>query len=141
MVLRLALNMVGDDNTNFSHKLLLYNRQITNPRKVFAKKSSVDIKLSKTQLFKMVQSGRLTSSSFTKNKITLSEIIENEVKEQKSRFLRILLGTPGANFLGNILARKEINRAGERIVRAGYGNKKSQKTTTKRQDHKNKWNF
>ena len=123
--MRLALNMVGDDNTNFSHKLLLYNRQITNPRKVFAKKSSIDIKLSKTQLFKMVQSGRLTSSSFTKNKITLSEIIENEVKEQKSGFLSILLGTLGANFLGNILARKEINRAGERIVRAKNNNKKT----------------
>ena len=124
--------MVGDDNTNFSHKLLLYNRQITNPRKVFAKKSSIDIKLSKNQLFKMVQSGRVTSSSFTKNKITLSEIIENEVKEQKSGFLSILLGTLDANFLGNILARKEINRAGERIVRAGYGNKKSQKNNNKK---------
>ena len=123
--------MVGDDNTNFSHKLLLYNRQITNPRKVFAKKSSIDIKLSKNQLFKMAQSGRLTSSSFTKNKITLSEIIENEVKEQKIGFVRILLGTLGANFLGNILARKEINRAGERIVRAGYGNKKVKKQQQK----------
>ena len=31
-----------------------------------------------------------------------------------------------------------INRAGEGIVRAGYGNKKGQKT---RQDHKNKIDF
>ena len=49
--------MVGDDETNFSHKLLLTNRQVTNIRKVFANKSSTDIKLSKTQLSKMVQSG------------------------------------------------------------------------------------
>ena len=35
----------------------------------------------------------------------------------------MLLGTLGASLLGNILAEKEINRAGEGIVRAGYGNK------------------
>ena len=53
----------------------------------------------------------------------------------------MLLGTLGANLLSNILAGKGINRAGERIVRAGYGNKKDKKTTTKRQDHKNKLDF
>ena len=49
--------MVGDDETNFPHKLLLTNRQVTNLRKAFANKSSTDIKLSKPQLSKMVQSG------------------------------------------------------------------------------------
>ena len=53
----------------------------------------------------------------------------------------MLLGTLGAILLGNILAEKGINRAGERIVRAGHGNKKDKKTTTRRQDHKNKWDF
>ena len=48
--------MVGDDETNFSHKLLLINRQVENLRKAFANKSSTDIKLSKTQLSKMIQS-------------------------------------------------------------------------------------
>ena len=48
----------------------------------------------------------------------------------------MLLGTLGANLLSNILAGKGINRAGERIVRAGYGNGKVRKTTTK-----NKKNF
>ena len=32
LVLRLSLNMVGDDDTNFSHKLLLTNRQVENLR-------------------------------------------------------------------------------------------------------------
>ena len=32
-------------------------------------------------------------------------------------------------------------RQGQGIVRAGYGNKKGRKATTKRQDHKNKMNF
>ena len=55
VVLILSLNMVGDDKTNFPHELLLSDRQVTNLRKAFANKSSTDIKLSKTQLYKMVQ--------------------------------------------------------------------------------------
>ena len=51
--------MVGNsnDNTNFPHELLLTNRQVANIRKAFANHSSIDIKLSKTQLSKMMQSG------------------------------------------------------------------------------------
>ena len=36
----------------------------------------------------------------------------------------MLLGTLGASLLGNLLTEWGINRAGEVIVRAGYGNKK-----------------
>ena len=57
VVLRLSSNKIGDDETNFPHKLLLTNRQVANLRKAFANKPSTDIKLSKTQLFKMIQSG------------------------------------------------------------------------------------
>ena len=81
----------------------------------------------------------------------VSETVQNEAKEQKGRFLRMILGTLGASLLGNILAGKEaiatrqdrginrtakgrgINRAGEWILRGGYGNEK--------QNHKNKMNF
>ena len=61
VVLRLLSNMVGNsgDNSNFSHELLLTNRQVANIRKAFAKNTSIDIKLSKTQLSKMIQSGGL----------------------------------------------------------------------------------
>ena len=59
VVLRISSNMVSNsnDNTNFPHKLLLSNRQVANIRKAFANHSSIDIKLSKTQLSKMTQSG------------------------------------------------------------------------------------
>ena len=59
VVLRISSNMVGNsnDNTNFPHELLLTNRQVENIRKAFAKNTSTDIKLSKTQLSKMIQSG------------------------------------------------------------------------------------
>ena len=44
----------------------------------------------------------------------------------------MLLGTLDASLLRNILAEKGINRAGEGIVRAGYGNKKGWKARTKK---------
>ena len=47
----------SNDNTNFPHELLLTNRQVANIRQAFANHSSTDIKLSKTQLSKMIQSG------------------------------------------------------------------------------------
>ena len=63
VVLRLSSNMIGnsDDETNFPHKLLLTNRQVANLRKAFANYTSTDIKLSKTQLSKMMQSGGFLS--------------------------------------------------------------------------------
>ena len=59
VVLRISSNMVGNsnDNTNFPHELLLTNRQVANIRKAFANHSSTEIKLSTTQLSKMIQSG------------------------------------------------------------------------------------
>ena len=36
VVLRLSSNVIGDDETNFPHKLLLTNRQVANLRKAFA---------------------------------------------------------------------------------------------------------
>ena len=51
--------MIGDsdDKITFPHELLLTNRQVANLRKVFASKSSIDIKSWKTQIYKMIQSG------------------------------------------------------------------------------------
>ena len=53
--------MIGDNKTNFPHKLLLPNIQVSNLRKAFANHLSADIKLSKTQLSKMIQSGGFLS--------------------------------------------------------------------------------
>ena len=57
VVLRLSSNMSGDNETNFPHKFFLTNRQVANLRKTFANHLSTDMKLSKTQLSKMIQSG------------------------------------------------------------------------------------
>ena len=42
--------MIGSNETNFPHELLLTDRQVLSLRKSFTNNSSADIKLSKTQL-------------------------------------------------------------------------------------------
>ena len=56
VVLRLPSNMVGDNGANFPHKLLLTSGKVSILRQAFANYLSTDIKLSKTQLSKMIQS-------------------------------------------------------------------------------------
>ena len=171
---------ISNDETNFPNELLLTNRQVANLRKAFAKHTSADIKLSKTQVSKMIQTrgflGRLlgpllrtglllincvikpldksvlvplgltaaasAADAGTHKKILgschittliisndemedilkivksledsvlllkgVSEIIQNEAKEQKRGFLSILLGTLGANLLGNMPFGKKV---------------------------------
>ena len=202
VVSRISSNMVGNNNTNFPHELLLNNRQVANICKAFANHLPIDIKLSNTQLSKMIQSGRflgrllgpllktglpliksviiplvksvllplgLTAAAsaadagihkkilgFGHNNTTLiisndemdntlkivkslensgvllkgvSETIQHEAKEQRGGFLSMLLGTLGASLLGDILSKglsgNGVIRAGEEIIRAGYGSKRS----------------
>ena len=60
VTLKLSSNIIGDSNDeiNFPHKLLLTDRQVSKLRKAFVNNSSTNEKLSKTQLFKIVQSGK-----------------------------------------------------------------------------------
>ena len=51
----------------------------------------------------------------------ISETIKNEAKEQKGRFLGMLLGTLGASLSGNLLSGKGTSRSGEGTVRVGEG--------------------
>ena len=78
-------------------------------------------------IIKIVKS--LEDSSLLLKRVT--ETVQNEVKEQKGGFLSMLLGTLGVSLLGNLLTgrgiyragkSKGINRAGEGVLRAGYGN-------------------
>ena len=57
VVLRLSSNMIGDNEINFPQRLSLAIRQVSILRKAFANNSSAYIKLSKTQLSKIIQSG------------------------------------------------------------------------------------
>ena len=86
VALILSSNMVGDDETNFPHKLLLTKRQVENLRKVFANKSSADIKLSKTQLTKMIQSGEFFSRLLDPLLNRALTLIKNVIKSLAKMF-------------------------------------------------------
>ena len=49
----------------------------------------------------------------------ISETIKNEAKQQKGRFLPMLLGTLAARMLGSALSGRGVIRAGEEAIRAG----------------------
>ena len=55
----------------------------------------------------------------------VNETIKDEAKEQKGRFLSMLLCTLGASLLGNMLAGKGVVRAGEGTTKVGYRSKRS----------------
>ena len=71
--------MVGNE-TNFPHKLLLTNTQVANLRKVFANYFSMDIKLSKTQISKMIQSGGFLGRLLGPLLKTALPLIKNVIK-------------------------------------------------------------
>ena len=78
--------MIGDHETNFPHKVLLTNRQVSNLRKAFANHSSADIKLSKTQLSKMIQSGGFLGRLLSPLLKTGLPIIKNVTKPLAKSF-------------------------------------------------------
>ena len=59
VIIRISPNMIGNSNdeTNFLHELLLTGRQVSSIREAFSNNSSANIKFSKTQVSKMIQSG------------------------------------------------------------------------------------
>ena len=61
MVLRLSSNMIGNNETNFLHELLLINRQVASIRKAFPSNSPTNIKFSKSQFSETIQSGQFLS--------------------------------------------------------------------------------
>ena len=64
VTLNLSLNLIGssNDETNFPHKLLLTDTQVSKIRKPLANGSSANMKFSKTQFSKMIQSGGFVSN-------------------------------------------------------------------------------
>ena len=48
----------------------------------------------------------------------VSETMQNEAKEQKGRFLWMLLGTLGASLLGNLLTGERVVRVSKDTIRA-----------------------
>ena len=103
--------MIGDDETNFSHKLLLTNRQVSNLRKAFADKSSTDIKLWKTQISTMIRSRGFLGRYLGPLLKTGLPLIKNAIKPLAKSVL-ILLGLPAAASAADIGIHKKILGSG-----------------------------
>ena len=97
VILRLSSNMIrnSDDETNLPHKLLSTNRQVANLRKAFANPLTTDIKLSKTQLSKLIQSGGFLCRILGPLVKSGLPLIKNVIKPLAKRFL-IPLGLTAA---------------------------------------------
>ena len=82
VTLKLSSNVAGDSNNenNFPNKLLLTNMQVSKLRKAFANDSSANIKLSKTQLHKIGQSGGFLGIFLGPLLKTGSTLIKNVLK-------------------------------------------------------------
>ena len=109
VVLRLPSNMIGDDETNFHHKLLLTNKQVANLRKAFANYLSTDNKLSKTQLSKMMQSGGFLGRLLGPLRKTGLPLKKNVIKPLAKRAL-ISLGLTAAASAADAGINKKILR-------------------------------
>ena len=102
VVLRLSSNTIGNSENSFPHEFLLTNRQVANLRNAFANYLSTDIKLSKTQLSKMMQAGGFLCKLFGSLLKTGLPLITNVIKPLAKSVL-ILLGITAVVILPPLL--------------------------------------
>ena len=107
VVLRLSSNMIGGNENKFLHKLLLTNTQVSNLRKAFTNNSSANIKLSKTQLSKMIQSRRVLGRLLGPLRKTGLPLILNVIQPFAKRVL-IPLGLTEAASVADARIHKKI---------------------------------
>ena len=115
VVLRLSSNMIGYNETNFPHELLLTNRQFASLRKAFANNSSADIKLLKGQLSKMIQSGEFLGRLLSPLLKTGLPLIKNVIKPL-ARSVLILLGLTVAASAADAGIHKNVLGSGNTIL-------------------------
>ena len=111
VVLRLSSNMIGNNETNFPHELLLTDRQISNIRQAFANNSSIDIKSSKTQLSKVIQLGGFLSRLLGPSLKTGLSLMKNVIKPLAKSVL-IALGSTAAQSAADPGIHKKILGSG-----------------------------
>ena len=107
--------MIRNNKTYFPHELLWTDRQVLSLPKSFANHSSADIKLSKTQLSKMIQSGGFVSrllGPLLKTGLTLRK---NVIKPLAKSVL-IHLGLSAAASAANAGINKKVLGSGNAIL-------------------------
>ena len=107
--------MIGDNEANFPHKLSLTNRQVPDLRKAFSNHLSADMKLSKTQLWKIIQSGGLLGGLLGILLKTGLPLIKNVIKPLAKSVL-IPLGYTTAASAADAGIHKKILGSGNNIT-------------------------
>ena len=103
--------MIGHNENNFPHKLLLTNRQVPNLRQAFANHLSTDIKLSKAQLSKMIKSGGFLGRLLAQILKTGLLLIKNVIKLLAKSVL-IPLGITASDSVADAVLHQKILRSG-----------------------------
>ena len=113
VILKISSDVVGDSNdeNNFPHKLLLNNTQVSRLCKAFANDWPANIKLSKTQLHKIGQSGGLLGTRLELLPKTGLPLIGNVLKPLGKSIL-ILLGLTAATSAINAAIHKKMFESG-----------------------------
>ena len=113
VVVRSSSNMIGnsDDKTNFPQKLLITNRQVENRCKAFDNYSSADIKLSKANLSKMIQSGGFCGRLLVPLLRTGLPLMKNVIQPLAKRVL-IPLGLTAAASVADTGIHKKVLESG-----------------------------
>ena len=112
--------MVGDYETNFSHKLLTI-RQVPNLRKAFANNLSTNIKLSKTQISKIMQSGGFLGRLLDALLKTELPLMKNVIKPLAKSIL-IPLGLTATASAADARIHKKISGSGCPLSYASHVN-------------------
>ena len=113
VTLNLSSNVVGDSNgeTNFPHRLLLTNTRVSRLRKTFANNSSANIKLSKTHLHKMEQSGGILGR-FQRPLLKTDFPLMKNVLKTLAKSVLIPLGLTAAASATDAAIQKKLFRSG-----------------------------
>ena len=114
VVLRLSSNMIGnsDKKSNFPDELLLTNRKVASLPKAFVNNSSTDMKLSKTQFSKIIQSGGFLGRLLGPLLKTGLSLLKNVIKSLAKSFL-IPLGLTAAASAADAGIHKKILGSGK----------------------------
>ena len=84
----LSSSLIGNSNdeTNFPHKLLSPDTQVSKLHKDFANGSSANIKFSKTQMFKMIQQEKSSRKRSIKKDISLAPNLAPKLAEKATEY-------------------------------------------------------
>ena len=126
VTLNLSSNFIrsSNDETNFPHKLLLTDAQVSKIRKAFANGSSANVKFSKTQLPKMVKSGGFVHFTSNENPFIKAadgtvSLADSYVKELAKRgFENDNFVDAGLSLLGKMIKKGILSIMGSGIALA-----------------------